>query len=95
MIRHVFEEKPVETFVAAPPLPLPNLTANGWKVLRLVKSGDPYRDKGRGRIGRAARNKVLERLRELGLIRTLATEPTFWRVTGRGKELLGANPIKR
>lgn len=81
-------------FVAAP-IPLPNLTANALKVLRLVKSGDPYRDKGRGRLGRAARNKVLERLRELGLIRTLATEPTFWRVTGRGKELLLANPIKR
>lgn len=92
MIRHVFEEKPVEEFVAAP-FPLPNLTANGLKVLRLVRAGDPYRDKGRGPVGRAARVKQLEKLRDAGLART--TTAGLWRVTGRGKELLLANPVKR
>jgi hypothetical protein len=85
------KEEPAQ-FVAAPPV-LRNQTANAMKVLRLVKAGDPYRDKGRGKPGRTARLKTIEALREQGLVRV--TGDGFLRVTARGKELLVANPPKR
>lgn len=85
------KEELVES-VVAPPM-LRNQTPNAMRVLRLVKAGDPYRDKGRGKAGRTARFKTLEALREQALVRI--TGAGFWRVTARGKELLLINPPKR
>jgi hypothetical protein len=69
-----------------------HLTANELRTLRFVKAGDPYRDKGRGKPGRVARHRTLERLRGLGLVRV--TQQSFWRCTGRGCAVLLANPPK-
>jgi hypothetical protein len=85
---HMFRETP--EYLAAPLER--KLTANELKVLRLVKSGDPYRDKGRGKHGRTARLRTIERLRNLGLVR--ATQAGFLRATGRGIEFMIANPVK-
>lgn len=71
----------------------PALTANALKVLRLVRASDPFRDKGRGAQGRSARLRQLDALRELGLTRT--TREGLWRLTGRGKQVLLVNPLKR
>jgi hypothetical protein len=86
------KEESAAEFVAAP-LELPKLTANELKVLRLVKSGDPFRDKGRGKPGRTARMVTLQRLRDQGLVRN--TTDGFLRATGRGDKILIANPPKR
>jgi hypothetical protein len=85
------ENTATDAFTAAPPLMNP--TNNQIKVMRLVGSGDAYRDRGRGQPGKAARERTLETLRAAGLLR--CTRDGFWRITGRGKEVLLANPIKR
>jgi hypothetical protein len=72
------------------PPPLPHVTPRGLLVLRRVRAGDPYRDKGRGRPGRAARFRSLLSLQEKGLVRL--TQDGFWRVTANGTRLLARYP---
>ena len=62
------------------------VTANELKVLRLVRAGEPYRDKGKGKPGRVARLRTIERLRFRGLVRV--TREGFLRCTVAGLGLL-------
>lgn len=80
----------VPAYVAAPPLR--PLTRNEIKVLRLIQVRDPYRDKAPGKAGRVARLRTIEHLRALGLVRTNRWQ--LLTVTGRGKEIILANPTK-
>jgi IS5 family transposase len=66
--------------------PPAKVTANELKVLRLVRAGEPYRDKGKGQPGRVARRRTLERLRSRGLVRV--TNEGFLRCTVAGLGLL-------
>ncbi len=45
-----------------PPVTRPNLKPSELRVLRLVKAGDPFRDKARGKAGKLARIRVLNLL---------------------------------
>ena len=65
---------------------LQKVTPNGLKVLRLIRGGDPYRDKGRGRAGRVARLRTIQGLRDKGLVRV--TREGFLRCTVAGLGIL-------
>jgi hypothetical protein len=72
---------------------LPKLSASRLKVLRLVKAGDPYRDKAPGKRGRVGRLQVIGYLRLRNLIRN--TRQGLLRVTPAGLEMLERNPVRK